>query len=148
MAGSVRLNASFWVDTCDMSIATRLLYLWCFSNSHVSGITGIGHVPDVIIRGETGMSAEELADGKQALQQANAVRWYQKDWFWVVKRAQHTCVRAAGTPNPKLLKGASQQILQAAIPQELVMAFRKEYEHLDMSQDAALNRTALEHINL
>lgn len=125
----VSFQTCFWAETADWPMARRMLYLWLWSNDHVHGVTGIGHVAPSIIRAETGLSTRQLNCYRAELQESGSV-WFFGNWYAVVARMKHTVYLPNGGLNEKLSAAARNYLLRSDIPRALVDALGGRYSTL------------------
>lgn len=127
----VRLSTNFWIETRQWPPHARDLFLYCFTNDHAHGITGIGQIDDELIRFETKMTRRQLGgawDWLTAGERPKVVRV--GDWYWLVPRAKHTCIRENGEPHKRMVAGAWNKIQEPDMPREIRDKFRDTYQYL------------------
>lgn len=98
---TVSFLTQYWVDPDlrEWSSSAQHLYLYLFTNDHVSGTAGIGCLSEDTIRFETHLSRKQYLHAVEEI--GDKVRWYESGYYWVVGRAKHTCFRADGPRSPK-----------------------------------------------
>ncbi len=125
----VQLATSFWIDTQDWPRNARYLFLYLWSNDHVDGITGVGHVPDRLVRAETGLTPKALEKAWEFLvEQKKVVR--DNGWYWVIDRAEHTCLRENGKAHARMAPAARSRIGDPSVPDAIRKAFTNTYRIL------------------
>jgi hypothetical protein len=84
------IETQFWQDRDfeNLSIKSRYLYLWCLTNDHSHGATGVYQLPrNKILEIETGMKQEEIQGAWQELEGAGKVL-ISDGWIWVKGKAK------------------------------------------------------------
>lgn len=129
MSRFVSVGCTYWTDTLDWPLHARLLYLYLWSNTHVHGTSGIGRVPDRVIRTELSLSPRQLgkAWGFLEAEAQKVVRC--GGWYWVVERIKHTCFKLDGEPNTKQVKSVANLLRRNDLPPELTKMVLARYRY-------------------
>jgi hypothetical protein len=129
--------ASIYTDPAfqDWLPSTMHFYRYLYENDHVHELSGIGHIRDEVMRVETKMTSEEIAEAKRMI--GDRVMWLMDGAYWVKARARHSCYRSG-----MLIKSRAAEVrkLLKTLPEELRTAFTAEYP--DISTPPAPRRKA------
>lgn len=123
------LECRFWVDSIDWPANVKLLYLYLFSCIHVHGVTGIGKVPETVMRSETGLAPKALGKAKAFLDESGKVV-FEGDWYWIVGRMKHTLLTNSGEAHGTMTPAARAYLVTSDAPVAMRRRAAQRYAYL------------------
>jgi len=121
------VDAEFWVETQDWPVLARYVYIYSWTNSHVSGVLGVGRVGVAVMRTECSLDARQWRAATDFLLSHDKLRFYPDDWLWVVNRAERTLLTRDNVPNRNMVLNAAKVLSRRGLPAELIEAFNERY---------------------